>query len=889
MKRAFRLGRFKPDVEKDVRDELDFHIEMRARELMEEGMGEDEARARAEEAFGELQRIERDVASRDQSRHRRQNSWDTIESLMGDVRYALRTYRRSPGLTAVAILTLAVGLGAITSIFTFVNAFFLKPLPFHDAEALVMVWETRPPDEHLRSDRTMTVNPANYLDWTREAGSFSAMAAFNIDFATLTGDGDAEQVLGSVVVPGFFGVLGVQPAMGTPFSTEHGQPGLDNVAILSHGLWQRRYGGDPTIVGRSIVVDGGPVTVLGVMPADYRHPDPSAEFLNPEIWRPIALDLATVSRSSRWMRVVARLGPEVSPEQAQAEMTGIAGRLAAAYPETNEGWGANVVSLRDQQFASARPALLMLLGVGGMVLLIVCVNLANLFLARSHGRSREFAVRSAIGSGRKRIARQLLVEGVVVSAAGAALGILLTLLASGTLRNLQAQHFPSVADVGIDYRVVLFALVASTLTAVLFSLLPVFAVSKPELRKVLSEGGAGSGAGRHTMRAREWLVIGEIGLTAVLLFGAVLLTRSFLELTSVPTGFGIRSTLVFDVRLPRDRYVEAHETLAFYDEMLSRVEALPGVQAATIVSDLPFTPWNMYKGIRPEEMDPETEERPSVEFRTVKQDYFEVMGIPFLSGRGFTPEDRQDEPLVMVVNRELANLLWRQENPLGRRVEISLHQEMVMAAVVGVVGDILDDGLDSDPEPRFYLAYEQDPRPRGSVMVATAVAPMSLVAAVRREVGLIDALIPVTEVNTMENLVRESVATPRAVSTLAMAFGLLALLLAAVGIYGVMAYSVTERTREIGVRTALGAKAGDVTGMILARSLRMCLVGAVGGLVLALAFGQIVASLLFGVTPRDPVTFLLTFVVLGGVAILAAWVPAHQASRVDPMVAMRAE
>ncbi|MCK5651753.1 MAG: ABC transporter permease, partial [Gemmatimonadetes bacterium] len=501
---------------------------------------------------------------------------------MGDVRYALRTYRRSPGFTAVAILTLAVGLGAITSIFTFVNAFFLKPLPYHDAESLVMVWETAPPEEGIGGDGTITVNPANYLDWTSEARSFSRMAAFNIDYATLTGEGDPERVVASVVIPGLFGILGVQPALGTVFSQEHGQPGLDKVAILSDGLWQRRYGGDPAIVGESIIVDGEPLTVLGVMPTGYAHPDPSAEWLLPEIWRPIALDPATMNRSGRWMRVMARLAPGVSVEQAQAEMTGIAARLAEAYPETNEGWGTRVVSLRDQQFASARPALLMLLGVGGLVLLIVCVNLANLFLARSHGRSREFAVRSAVGSGRARLARQLLMEGLVVSAVGGVLGILLTLLASGTLRNLQTQHFPSIADVGIDFRVVLFALLASTLTAVLFSLLPVFSLSRPELRSVLSEGGSGSGTGRRALQTREWLVIGEIGLTTVFLFGAVLLTRSFLELTSVPPGFGTQSTLTFNVVLPREQYVDPHRALAFFDELLPRLEALPGAQAVTM-------------------------------------------------------------------------------------------------------------------------------------------------------------------------------------------------------------------------------------------------------------------------------------------------------------------
>lgn len=889
MRRAFRLGRFKPDIEKDVHDEIDFYVDMRTRELMEEGIPEEEARAKAEAAFGDLARIERDVAASDESRRRGQSTTDLIESLAGDVRYALRTYRRSPGFTAVAILTLAVGLGAITSIFTFVNAFFLKPLPFHDAEALVMIWETTPHEENVRADRTMTVNPANYLDWAQEARSFTQMAAFNIDYATLTGEADPERVVASVVHPGFFSVLGVQPALGTPFSLDHGQPGLEKVAILSNGLWQRRYGGDPTIVGQSIIVDGEPLTVLGVMPKGYAHPDPSAEWLNPEIWRPIALDPATMNRRGRWMRVVARLGPGVALEQAQAEMTGIAGRLADAYPETNEGWGTRVVSLRDQQFASARPALLTLLGVGGLVLLIVCVNLANLFLARSHGRSREFAVRSAIGSGRGRLARQLLVEGLVVSAVGGTLGLLFTLLASGSLRNLQAQHFPSIADMGIDYRVVFFALVISTLTAVLFSLLPVFSVSKPELRSVLSEGTAGSGIGRHAVRMREWLVIGEIGLTAVLLFGAVLLTRSFLELTSVPPGFGIQRSLTFNVNLPRDGYGEGHQAAAFFDDLLPRLVALPGAQAVTMASDLPFTVWNSYTGIRPEEMDPETEERPSVENRTVNRDYFDVMGIPLLSGRGFTTEDRPEEPLVIVVNRQMAELLWPEGSPLGRRVEIGRSTEPDYATVVGVVGDILDDGLDSDPEPRFYLSYDQKPRTFGAVIMATSVDPMSLVAAARREVAATDDRIPITEINTLDGLIRESVATPRAVSALAMIFGLLALLLAAVGIYGVMAYSVTERTREIGVRTALGAKAGDVTGMILARSLRMCLVGAVGGLVLVLVFGQIVASLLFGVTPRDPLTFLLTFVVLGGVALLAAWVPAHQASRVDPMVAMRAE
>jgi predicted permease len=722
-----------------------------------------------------------------------------------------------------------------------------------------------------------------------QSRTFNELAGFNFHYATLTGDGLAERLLGSVVTSNFFPTLGVLPTLGSGFTAEHEHLGSNHVVILSHGLWQRRYGGDPDIVGRTIQVDGMPHTVLGVMPAEYRHPDTNAKFYQSELWQPLVLDEYRENRSGHWMRVLGRLAPGVKLEQARVEMEGIAARLAVVYPETNERWGVLVRPLAAELFADSRPALLMLLAVAGLVLLIVCVNTANLFLARSHGRSREFAVRAALGSGMPRLVRQLLVEGLVVSLAGGLIGIVVTGLGIEALRRMQMQYFPSIAEVGIDFRVVGFTILLCALTTLVFSFLPALSASRLSLSSVLAEGSDRSGRGAAAAHTRELLVMAEVALAAVLLIGAGLLTRSFVELVSVPPGFAADNRLLFQLTADVERHPEREELDLFWTDVIDRLNALPGVEGTAIASDMPFTIWNSYMSFFAVGQDYTDRGYPNTEFRIVSPGYFDVMNIPVVAGRTFSRGDRQEAHQVILVNEQLAALIWPDSNPLGQSIQYGAMEGPVTATVVGLVADILDDGLDSQAEPRLYFSTFQRPQRSMNVVMGTSVEPSSLVPIVRSQIGALDNNVPVSDVSTLKSLVRESVARPRAAFLLSAVFGSLALILAAIGTYGVVTYSVSERTREIGVRIALGARATDVLRHVLARSLRITLVGVGLGLAAALLLGRALSGLLFGISPGDPVTLAVSLAVLIGVAVLAAYVPARQATRVDPMVAMRYE
>lgn len=888
MKRTFRALDFQPDPDRDLQEEIRSHIELKAEELMAGGLSREEALDAARRRFGDPDQIQAQAKAPAEKAVRRQRMVDWTSSILDDIRYGIRGYLKTPVFTSVVVLTLALGIGALTAIFTLVNGFFLKPLPFNAAQELVLIWEVDPED-----GSTMTVTPADFRDWQQESTAFSQMAGFNIHGAVVSGDGgDAEELVGSIVTETFFSTLGVRPRLGPGFSPEHFRYEGPEAVIISHHLWQRRFGEDPAIVGKTIRLDGRSVPVVGVMPRDYQHPDPSVEWMDADIFQPLTVSPREMQeRRWRWMRVIGRLGPGASVEGAQAELDAIVNRISRAHPETNDGWGVRVVSLRDEYFGEARPALMILMAAGALVLLIVCVNLANLFLARSNRRRREFAIRAAIGSGRSRIGRQLLVEGLLVSGLGGLLGFAINLVMSGALATFQDRYFPSMADVTMDFRVVLFTFLVAAATAVLFSILPAAAAVRPGLRGVLAEGGPASGGSLGTRRTREGLVFLEVALTAVLLFGSALLTRSFMELVSVPTGFSNRNVLAAEFSIPRNHFTDAESLWGFYRDVLGRVQALPGVEDVAMGGDPPFTLWNNYKRIRPEGSTLPPEELPAYEYSLVSASYFQILGVPIVAGREFGPGDQHGSKPVAIVNEALAHILWPDANAVGKRFEITIRgsDEPTSFEVVGIVGDVLDDGLDREREAKYYIPFFQEPRTLASLMVQTRGDPLRLLPGIRSELTKVDTEVPISSATTLDQLIDDSIAIPRAAFLLSLAFGALTLVLAGVGVFGVMASAVSERRRELGIRTALGASKGSVASLVLRRSMALALGGVLVGVLGAAALGRILESLLFNVTARDPVSLLLTGAILTAVALVGAWAPAKQASQVDPMVALRPE
>jgi predicted permease len=888
MRRTFRTLDFDPDPARDMEEEFRAHLEMTVEELVARGLSREAAEAEARRRFGDLRTIRKEATGPAEARVRREKAVAWIGSVLEDLRYGLRGYRKAPGFTSVVVLTLALGMGAMSSIFSLVNGYFLKPLPYPDPGALTLIWEVKPEDG---SD--MTVTPADFRDWQRESTSFSRMAGFNVSTANLSGDGmEARRAIGSVVTEGFFRTLGVGPVMGPGFSPEHFVHGGPPAAILSHGLWQSRYGGDPQIIGKTVRIDGEAVPVVGVMGPRYQHPDPSPEWLDVEVIQPLTVSPGEMlRRRSRWMRVMARLAPGVTLDEAQAEMDRIALDVARANPETNQGWGARVVTLRDAQFGAARPALLTLLAAGALVLLIVCVNLANLFLARSGRRQREFAIRSAIGCGRRRITRQVILEGTLISLVAGGIGLILTLGISGILVAVKDRYFPSMADVGMDFRVVGFTLATAMLVAVLFSILPALAASRPGIKSTLTQGTPGAGTTARARRSRETLVVLEISLTAALLFGAILLARSFLTLVSVPTGFNHGDVAVMEIRIPRNRTSSPEEVYGLWEHLQERVAAIPGARSVTFSSDPPFTPWNSYKRLRVEGDTRPEEELPVIEYSPVGPGFFRVLGIPLLAGRGFDRGDRDGSGPVAVVSESLAQRLWPGQSALGRRFEMSVRRkpDPVSFQVVGIAGDIREDGFDRPTEPMIYIPFFQEPQSLGSILVETGGQPLGMAPELRKALRETDRELTLSFISTINGLMGDSVAVPRAALLVSSAFGLLTLVLAAVGVFGVMASAVSERRREIGVRASLGATGRAIASMVLRRSLYLTFAGILLGLLGAAFLGKVLESLLFQVSARDPAAFVLTALVLSLVSGLSAWVPARQASRVDPMITLRAD
>ena len=805
-----------------------------------------------------------------------------MDILRQDLGYAARRLRQAPGFTLVAVATLALGIGANSAIFSVVNAVLLRPLPFAEPERLVRVaqlWKGEP----------AVYTPPNFLDTQARAQSFAGMAALDTTGLTLTGRGAPARLDGAEVSAAFFDVLGVRPALGRGFLREENEPGKTKVVVVSDGLWRDRLGADPAVVGRTIELNREPFTVVGVAPPGFRHPNDS------DVWIPLEYDaqFRTTSRGAWYLRVVGRLKPGVTVAQAREEVSAIAAGLAREYPNENEGVGATVDSLHEAMVGKSRRALLVLLGAVGLVLLIACVNVANLLLARVAAREGELAVRMALGAARARVIRQLLTESVLLAVMGGAAGVGLASVSLDALLALQPEGVPRLSEVHVDRAVLAFAAGLSLLTGLLFGAFPALQMTRRAAGVSLREGGRTIAGGRGH-RLRSGLVVGQMALAMMLLAGAGLLIRSFVQLRNVDPGFSPESALTFRIALPVSAYEEEAQKTAFFDELTTRLEALPGVRSVGAVTGLPLAGTNFNISFVVEGRPPiPPPQQPSLEVRMATPGYFQAMGIPMRRGRGFQRTDGAGAPPVVVLSETAVRKHFPGQDPIGQRIRLGLGRgegtPRAGGEVVGVVADVREHGLDAAHPAEVYLPYAQFPFSSLDVLVRTAVPPRTLLPAATRVVAGLDPQLPVASVRTLDEIVARSVSEPRFYMVLLGAFAGTALFLAALGIFGVMSYAVVQRSREIGIRVALGAQPRAVLGMVLGHALLLASIGVAAGLVAAVAVSRVLAGLLFELSPTDPATLFGVAAILTGVAALASYLPARRATRVDPLIALRTE
>ena len=804
-----------------------------------------------------------------------------MEGLLQDVRYATRMVARRPALSVVIVLTLALGIGANTAIFSLVNTVLLRPLPYPDAQRLVQIWEQQPE----RAPGVRPVRPANFFEWKGRAISFEDVAWSRDGMFALTGAGEPESIIGYRFSANMLAVLGVQPALGRGFTAEEDTPGGPSVVLLSDKLWKRRFSADRGILGRTLTLNGQPYTVIGVMPPEFRHPQMA------ELWTPLALAPAlSASRTAGILRLVGRLKSGVTREQAETEVQALYRDMAARYPATNEGLEAQVVAFGTT--GDAKPLLLILFAGVGFVLLIACANVANLLLADASSRRRELAVRSALGATRYRVMRQMLTESLMLAVVGGAVGALVTWWTRDGLvmlfpTNIANLNLPLVERIDYDGGVFLFALGISVVTGLLFGLLPAWNVTRTQLQGALKEGDRGGSGSRRT---HSVLVVAEVALSIVLLAGALLMVQSFMKVQRLDFGFDTERVLSARVILPAYRYSDAADVEAFTKALVPKLQQIPGVEAAGVVSYLPLSGWSGGIDFSIEGKPPSSAaERPSAAFQAATEDYFRAMRIPLRSGRTFTARDDRSAPPVVVINETLAKKYWPGEDPVGKRVLVPGTSGETAHEVVGVVGDVRHGGLEEPIEGEMYFSYWQGGTAILCMAVRTAGDPSSLAGQVRAAVWAVDREQPVTYVMPVRDLAAESLAFRRAGMMLAGGFGVLALVLAAIGIYGVLSYSVSRRTREIGVRLALGATRTEVAKLVMREGLMMTAIGVVLGLGAASLLMQYLGSVLYQVRPGDPLTYVVVAGVLLTVAMLATLIPAQRATSVDPLVALRAE
>ncbi|HST53136.1 MAG TPA: ABC transporter permease [Pyrinomonadaceae bacterium] len=811
-----------------------------------------------------------------------------MNGLLQDLRFGFRMLLKSPGFTAVAVLALALGVAANTAIFSVVNAVLIRPLPYKDPSRLAMVWEYN----RTRNQHQNFISPANFIDWKEQSDVFEDAAAYSDWHVNLTGGGEPVEVPIQYATPNLFGVLGVRPILGRDFTADDARPDSPDVVVLSYGLWQRRFGGDTKIVGQSVTLNGTSAEVVGVMPAGFQWfvRKGSLSGKPPELWSPFGFGEQQRQRRGRYMAAVARLKPGVTVEQAQGEMNQIAARLEEQYPDFNKGWGVEVTPLREQFAGQIRPALWVLLAAVGFLLLIACANVANLLLARASARRREIAIRAALGASRWRVVRQLLTESLLLALAGGGLGLLLASWGVGLLAALSPRDLIDIGAVKLDLPVLSFTLLITLLTAVVFGVAPALEAASPGAGESLKEGARGSTGGRRSRRLRAAFVVAEIALALVLLVGAGLTVKSFMRLESVSPGFDAEHLLTMRVELPSTKYREDPRVIQFYREATERIGALPGVEAVGAVSFLPFTGPGAATGFTiTGHPAPKAGEGPVTEVRVVDAGYFNAMRIPLERGRAFNAEEVTAERHVAVVSESLAQKYFPGEDPIGQRIVVAMKQNPEPTEIVGVVPDVKLQTLDDEPKPTVYWPQPELTTNFMTLVVRTKGDPLSLVAAARKEIQAMDAEQPVADVRTMNQLLAESVGRARFSALLLAVFACVALVLAVVGLYGVMSYAVAQRTHEIGIRVALGAQGRDVLGLVVGQGLLLAAVGLALGLAGALALTRLMRSLLYEVSTTDPATYVGISALLLLVALLACLIPARRATKIDPIVALRYE
>jgi predicted permease len=870
-------------IEQEMDDEMRFHLLMRTRHNIERGMRPDEAEREARRRFGNVGRI-KDLA-------RDIKGGGFMETLLQDLRYGARMLSKHPGFTFIAVFTLALGIGANTAIFSVVNTVLLRPLPFRDPHQLALAFKWDRQKGFLEN----STSAADFVEWRDQNQVFDKIAAFVNSAHLLTGVGEPEPISSAHVSANFLDLLGAQPMLGRGFLPEEEKRGAP-VVILSHSLWQRRFGSDPGLLGKSLTLNGRNFTVVGVMPAGFNFPRTELGFGadQREIWQPLYIDAIgrSVQGRGNMFYAIARLKPNVTLEQAQAEMTAIAHRIERQHPDTNTGMDVNLVPAHERMVGRVRLALLALLGAVGFVLLIACANVTNLLMVRASSRRREIAIRMAVGASRARIIRQLLTESVMLSLAGGAIGLLLAFWGVRLLASIGPNDIPRLNEARVDLWVMSFTLTISFVTALLFGLAPAAQVSKAKFNESFKEANRGLAWGSGQRYTSGLLVISEIALALVLLVGAGLLIKSFLNLLRVNPGFNPENVLTIPLSLPPAVYREGRQQTAFFEQALRRIEALPGVRVAGVTSSTPLGGSTRGSNFSIQEQPPiPPGARPNATLYAVSTKYFEAMGIPLLGGRGFTEMDAQDAARVVIINETLARRFFPEGDAIGKHlmIEAPVPGEPTPLEIVGIVGNVKHFGLERESGPQIYEPYLQHPYPGMTLVVRASPDPLSLAPAIRSELRALERNLLISGITRMEDRVAGG-ARSRGFNTLLMAvFAAVALTLAAVGLYGVLSHSVSQRRQEIGIRMAMGARSRDVLKLVVGQGMKLSLIGVAVGLAGAFGLTRLMAQLLFEARPTDSLTFALGAAMLIAVALVACYIPARRATKVDPIVVLRFE